>query len=376
MSTGPRLASIEAWALDVPVTPVPRGTPLITSRDYTVVRVRDEDGATGAAWGLARRAPIDLLIRQMVAPSLLGAEIGSITEFENRFASALGLHYREGLLARATSLIDVALVDLLGTVQGVPAWRVLDPTAEPQPLLFSNVVGFEKQAESDAQFVNRVLGCINAGYGSVKLAASALDPEGFARRLTAIRRDAPDAAIVVDLDGFWVDVDGTVAMARSWEREDIASIEDPVRIDRPDLVGQLHDLLTAPLAIGDEATSLPLLLRLAEDRLVDTLRADLTCVGGLTASGKLATVARANETGLSFHAYPWIHQHAAAANGLAAVESFELDSPFEVSHRFLSPLPTSLIDGVVHVPVPTAPGLGVEVDWDFVERHRINSNAS
>lgn len=363
-----RVASVETWHIDVPVTPFPLGRRTIVSRDYTIVRIRDADGVEGVAWGLARRAPIAGLIRELIAPTLVGVSV-EVATIQGVLETALGLHYREGLLSRAASLVDIALVDLLARQQRVPAWRLLAPEAEARPLRFSNVVGFEKADESDRDFVARVVARIDEGYGSIKLAASAQDPERFARRLADIRTAAPSAELIVDLDGSWSDVDGTVRMARDWERSGVAWIEDAVRVDRPDLVAALHDRLRAPLAIGDEATSLPLLLALVERRLVDILRADLTCVGGLSAAPRLATSTREAGIALSYHAYPWIHQHAALASGLDTVESFELDSPFEVSHRFLTPLPITRVNGEIHVAPPLADGIGVEVDWDFVEHH-------
>lgn len=373
MSADSRIDSIDAWHVSLPVTPFPLGNRTITSRDYTVVRVSDKDGATGVAFGLARGAPIARIVREMIAPAVIGKRIdfGSLSE---QLRSCLGLHYLEGVLSRAVSLVDIAAVDLLSRAQGVPAWKLLSPDAEPSPLLFSNVVGFEKADETDAEFVARVVQVIDDGYRSVKLAASSIDPARFAKRLRDVRSAAPSADIIIDLDGSWSDLERTVQMAQEWQLERIAWIEDAVRVDRPDLVGRLHELLQAPLAIGDEATSLPLLRKLVDERLVDILRADLTCLGGLSAAGSLREATAANEIGLSYHAYPWIHQHAAFAYGQRAVESFELDSPFEVSHQFLSPLPTVLIDDAVHVPVPTAPGLGVDVDWNVVRHHQLASD--
>lgn len=373
MGSDVQVDSIEAWHIGFPVTPFPLGSRMITSRDYTVVRIRDREGATGVAFGLARNAPVARIVREMVAPALAGKTIDFYSLGE-QLRSCLGLHYMEGLLSRAVSLVDIAAVDLLARASGAPVWKLLAPDAEPQPLLFSNVVGFEKAQETDADFVARVVHVIEDGYRSVKLAASAVDPERFARRLRDIRSAASATEIIVDLDGSWSNVERTVEMARAWQGERIAWIEDAVRADRPDLVDRLHQLLPAPLAIGDEATSLPLLLRLVDQRLVDILRADLTCIGGLSVARSLRDATAANDLRLSYHAYPWIHQHAAFAYGQRQVESFELDSPFEVSHRFLSPLPTVRIDDAVHVPVPTAPGMGVEVDWDVVLHHQLDSD--
>ena len=100
----------------------------------------------------------------------------------------------------------------------------------------------------------------------------------------------------------------------------------------------------------------------------DALRFDVTVAGGLTPSRKL--VALAQGAGLWAELQSWGYTLIQAANlhlglGVAGTGMFELPVPSE-PHEFAVQNPYRVSDDG-HVEAPTAPGLGVVVDWERME---------
>jgi mandelate racemase len=105
---------------------------------------------------------------------------------------------------------------------------------------------------------------------------------------------------------------------------------------------------------------------------VDVLRADATCVGGITGLLAVREHARARGIPVSTHIYPELHRHVVLADpGGGLLEAFRADSPFDTPQAFSTP-PALELDpssGVRVVRAPPEPGLGLRIDWEQVERH-------
>ena len=365
--------AVQAWHLSYPVTPFPLGRGEIRRRDYTLLRITTAAGNTGVAYGMARNAPVTQVITHMIAPSIVGKSL-TLNTAADEIRAGLGLHYREGLVARAASLVDIALWDLAAQRLNAPVWALLGnrgPTSAPVSL----VAGYQISGETDDSFVERVSRSVADGYRSIKLAAMPKNPSGFVKRLNQLRESVgPDVELIVDLDGSWRDLDQAVATAALWTPAKLGWIEDALPADEPQAIRKLHRELRTPLAIGDEVTSAPLLHGLIERRLVDIIRIDATCAGGFTGFTELRNRAVEYGVGISTHAYPQIHQHTVFGfKGAAKIETFEADSIFEASHRFAAPLSTfrDPATGERRVQAPTEPGLGLRIDWDSVDAHTL-----
>ncbi len=85
----------------------------------------------------------------------------------------------------------------------------------------------------------------------------------------------------------------------------------------------LHERLSLPIGAGDEASDAFALRQLALTHAVDVLRVDVACLG-ITGSREVSAVARAVGVPVSYHVYPEVTAHLAAAQSDGAiVESFD-----------------------------------------------------
>jgi L-alanine-DL-glutamate epimerase-like enolase superfamily enzyme len=122
---------------------------------------------------------------------------------------------------------------------------------------------------------------------------------------------------------------------------------------------------------GDEVTDARVLLRLLKLEAVDVLRADATALGGMGALRTVREHAAVQGVALSLHAYGEFHIHCAVAwPETIGVECFEPDSGVYPAALFVQ-TPLQIVGGAVAA--PTSPGLGLSLDWERINHHRIGA---
>lgn len=109
-------------------------------------------------------------------------------------------------------------------------------------------------------------------------------------------------------------------------------------------------------------------------RAADMLRIDYH-YGGLTACYKLATICQAYGIQCEMHGPGWAHIQVLAAMPEATCEYYERgllhpDADYDKPRPFLKAI-CDPVDGEGNVIVPTAPGLGMEFDWEYINRNRV-----
>src|SRR6266511_3359615 len=112
-----RIESIEAHAVLVPLaTPTAFSTRSIKGREYVIVRIVDESGASGICNPYAGDSGglwLQIGIEQLLAPRLRGRSALAIEESWEQIFRDLLLLGRRGALLRMLSAVDIALWDLL-----------------------------------------------------------------------------------------------------------------------------------------------------------------------------------------------------------------------------------------------------------------------
>lgn len=368
--------AVHAWACRFPLpAPFRLGRATLTARDYVVVRVETACGIEGAAFSLARGAPLDTLVCELAAPPVLGCDVARDGALQAAWRAALPHHAPEGLALRAQSLLDVAAWDTRGQAVDEPVWRLLGGARETAPVLL--VEGYALDGEDDEAFAQRVAAAASDGYALVKLANLPDEPERMTRRLERVRELAGAAlGLVVDVGFAWEDEAEAVRIARRWRELGLAWIEDPLHGHDVERVARLHEAIETPIYVGDEVTSRRTVAALAAHGAVDGLRADATCAGGLTGLLEVHRIARVAGLPISTHIYPELHRHFALAHADGGpVEAFPPDTPFETPQAFSAPPPLERdgASGVRVVRAPREPGLGLTIDWESVERHAVRA---
>ena len=350
---------LQSWASELP----PQNATL------TIVRVFDEDGTQGVgatpsySTGRFDRAMLESL--RLVAPLVIGKDAG-LRESIWHGLDDLTLPVLPG----ARSALDIALWDLVAQRSGLPLYRLLGGARErllayaSTPMLADAQAYVEFVAEMRAQ-----------GFRAVKFHAWC-EPERDLEMLRAVHAAHGDAGITFMHDGEQrYDRRSSVLIGRELDAMGFAWLEAPLVDLDLDGYRDLRRQVGVPILPGGntilEVQQVGQALRMEP---WDAVRFDVTIAGGFTAARKLAGLADA--WGLRVELQSWGYTLIQAANlhfGLAHEHSgyFELPVPHEPYEYGVENPYRIQPDG--YVDAPTAPGLGVVVDWERMRAARLSS---
>jgi len=253
---------------------------------------------------------------------------------------------------RAKSL-DMSLAQLLGQVRDeIPAYA--------SHMLFRNWSIDELQ--KDAEFL------VEQGFNAVKMNMGDKKFDVEIERLKAVREAVgKDVKIMVDANWAW-DAGDTVRIGRKLEPYDVYWLEDPLASDDPDELASVAEALDVPIATGETACTKYGFRQLIVKRSADIFLVDLQAAGGITEWMKIAGIAQAWNipvTSHLFHEFS-VHLLAATTNGLFLEYMPWCDKIYRE--------PPFVKNGCMRV--PSAPGLGVELDESAMKKYRFDKLVS
>jgi galactonate dehydratase len=267
--------------------------------------------------------------------------------------------------AGAMTGIDMALWDIKGKVLGVPVWSLLGGQVRSQVRMYAHASTPETALALKARGVT-ALKC-----GGVS------NP---VRKIAALREAVGDEIdLMIDLHGPpWLTPADAATLARELEPYKLLFMEDPIAPENLDGYRRIRDASNIPLAAGERMSTIFGLRELIEQELVDVVQPDTGRAGGITQMKKIAAMAEAHHIMMAPHSgslgpvaeYAALHLLAAIPNTLF-LERIEDDW----DGRAHTALP-ALHQKNGFLTVPTAPGLGVDIDEDFVARFPSQANVS
>jgi len=169
---------------------------------------------------------------------------------------------------------------------------------------------------------------------------------------------------------------GAIRLARRLEPFDPLWFEEPVPPDLPEEMASVARATTIPIAAGERLTTKYEFARLLAVGGARILQPNLGRAGGILEGKKIATLAEAHYAQIAPHLYcgPVVGaaniQLAACSPNFLVLEGILEWGGFQAE---LLKRPIVWEDGYVHV--PTAPGLGVELDHDVVAAHPYEEDA-
>jgi L-alanine-DL-glutamate epimerase-like enolase superfamily enzyme len=363
-----------------------------SSQDDLVVEIRTDDGVCGIGesdlnpW-IGREcieAPgthsMGLGLRDM----LLGADPLDVESLWERLYSGSAMNGRRGAVIHALGALDIALHDLRGKALGQPCHRLLSER-EPRPVvpyasLQPEVGDFDTYLESMVTWALAVRGC---GYRAAKVEVTfsgpyahkgMREPQARATEVLSAVRSAvgPEFTLMCDVQYAFPDAATCLKVIDGWADLDLFFLETPLPSDDLDGYAELATSAPMPIAAGEWLATRFECLDLMERGKVQIVQPDIGRVGGLTEAKRVADLAADRNVEVVPHLWKTGLSIAAAVH-LAAVTPhcpFVEFLPAEFSE---SPLRKELVVGtpemVDGVLAPSsAPGLGVELDRDALER--------
>jgi L-alanine-DL-glutamate epimerase-like enolase superfamily enzyme len=357
------------------------------SFNMCLVEIDTDAGITGlgeakaAVGNLGNYAAIVTLIQEEFAPLLMGRDPRDITGAWDLLYNGSRAHYairegrtfptigRRGITLSAVSGVDIALWDILGRSLEVPLWRLMGGRYRDRVPAYASggwapVGSIGKQM---LQYVER-------GYRAVKMRVGLQDAsvdDSAARVAEARETLGPGIGIMVDAHGTW-SVREAQRFARKVEAYDLAWLEEPVSPDNLAGQAEVRRSTDIPIAAGESEQTRFAFREMLEARAVDVLQPDPAIAGGLTETRTIAALAASQ--GLTVAPHLW-GSAILFATGLHLCVSTPCATLLEYS-RGHNPLLNDLVEEEIafedgHLLAPTAPGLGLTLRRDFVERVRV-----
>ena len=394
--------------VDYRVTPIAFGDPPLRAASglhapwalRTIVEVVSEDGISGVSETHGGSAVVEDLLA--VGDLVVGRDPFQLAELEHvlvagrtgAIGSAAGPALWEGRLSspqRTFGAIEVAFLDLIGKALDRPVCdllggRVRDRVPYSAYLFYKHrgaggALGFEvdpsatgweaarqREALDAPSLVEQAQAMVQAfGFGSIKLKAGVLPPEEEVRTIKLLREAfGPTVPLRIDPNTAW-SLETSLRYAPELEGL-LEYYEDPVA-GKEDMAA-LARACTIPLATNMCCVSFADLPRTIELGSVSIILGDHHFWGGLRASVELARICRTWNIGLPMHSNSHMGISLAAMTHLAAAVpnlTYACDTHYPWQAEEL------VVGGKLRfengaVPVPTGPGLGVELDRAQLKR--------
>jgi L-alanine-DL-glutamate epimerase-like enolase superfamily enzyme len=359
-------------------------------RFVSLIKITTDEGITG--WS-------DIETQPHVGKAIVEAPSGSAVGFESIRTALLGedpleherlwqkmnryLAYygRQGAGIQMISGADIALWDIAGKALGQPVCKLLGAKYRHRVKAYASTLF---RPTPDAMKA-AVAGYLEHGFRAIKFGWGVF---GYDLKLDialvrAAREEAgPDVELMVDAGWYGTGhanpykprpIQDWIRLVQALEEVDIFWLEDFLHPDNfAGFAAVAARTTTLRLAAGEQLAGYDAFERLALEGRVHTLQPDLSRCGGLTVGRQIADFAGRRQIDCVPHA--WLTDLLKAASlHLNAYTMNSLYLEYNVSTAsLLNTLcvePIRMQDG--YVPVPTGPGLGVEVDEKIVEEYRV-----
>ncbi|MCC7367872.1 MAG: mandelate racemase/muconate lactonizing enzyme family protein [Chloroflexi bacterium] len=338
---------------------------------HTLVHILTDEGVDGIGSVYTSQALVEGGLK-LVRPWCIGdsaIEPERVTEKLRQMAFWQG---RGGAVEHAISGIDIALWDILGKVSGQPVARLLGGCYRDRIKPYGSILFDEppKLRDTLQEVVGRGFRAIKLGWRPFGRVDSKTD-----RLLMETARNAvgPDVELMVDAGGseaFWPHgYKWALQTAKMLAEFDVVWFEEALPPDDIEGFITLTEHAPLPISTGEVLTRRQTFVPWIERRAVDIIQPDCTKVGGLSESRRIAWMAY--DHNVTFVPHGWN-----TAVGLAADLQLVASLPVARYVEYLTPSP--YIEEIVQtpfrldadgmLPIPTAPGLGLDLDWDGIRR--------
>jgi L-alanine-DL-glutamate epimerase-like enolase superfamily enzyme len=371
------ITDVKAYATSFPLPKegnVRLGIGRAVKKDAVVVKVTTAGGLVG--WGESHHARAPSTIAKLVETTLRMLVVGEDAcdvqgIWRKIYIKQLASHGLGAGTAMAMSGIDMALWDIRGKATGWPLYRLLGGKSRPVAAYAGGIsLGFQPPAE----LVDEARTHLEAGYKAVKLRLGD-NPRDDLARVAAIRRAFGDELVILTDANIGYSVADARAVMPGLDASGVAWLEEPFPAHDYRSYREAKAFGRVPLAAGENHYTRFEFSRLIDEGIVTILQPDLSKTGGVTEVMKIAAMASAHKLPVHPHTSMTGLNMAASIHVLAALDDpgyFEGDVSKNNLFRdtMVSPAPYTVDTGGNVHPLE-GPGLGLEVDEDFLIAHPV-----
>ncbi|TNJ46580.1 mandelate racemase/muconate lactonizing enzyme family protein [Tamlana fucoidanivorans] len=345
-----------------------------------VVKVETQSGIYGwGASGLSGREYAVMGAIKHYKPLLIGKDarhIGAIWQDLYR-----GQYFEGGrVLTAAISAIDIALHDIKGKALGVPVYELLGGKQRDYVDCFASVrfSTLDELLTLSKNFVAEgwdMLRLAPAEFERIKGKEHIFNPREsisiISDWLIKLREEV-GTKVTIGIDYHTrLSIPETYSFIKRLPVGTLDFIEEPIRDENPEAYQELRKLIDVPFAIGEEFSSKWQFMPFIEKNITQYARIDVCNVGGITEAMKVAAMAEAHYIDLMPHNplgpictaatihvaaaspnFSWLEEVNTGAHTLTNDPKYYPKQPKREGPRY---------------PIPTEPGLGVDLDEAFIK---------
>jgi galactonate dehydratase len=347
-------------------------------RNLTFVRVLTDEGLEGVGEARMINHTDALLgyLAEAVPNHVVGSDPTRIEDLVRRMY--LNDYGRPGeIVMSGIAVLEMACWDIFGKAVGKPVYQLLGGAVRDRIKAYAN--GWYTVERTPEEFHAAAVRAIERGYRALKFdpfGAGFYEMERAEKRkvigLVEAVRDAvgPDAEILIEMHGRFNPATA-IEMARELERFTPSWVEEPVPPENLAALKKAAEKITIPVATGERIHSRYEFRELFELQAADIIQPDITHIGGILETKKIAAWADSYYVLVAPHNVGGPVATAAALHFAASTPNFKIQEHFndfaEDWVKALAPGNPEVADG--HFGLPQGPGLGVTLDLAAVEAH-------
>ena len=359
-----------------------------TQRTAHLVEVETDEGLIG--WGecfgagnvaLANKA----IVEQVIQPMILGLDALDREVIWQRVYNLLRDHGQKGMPIQALSGVDIALWDIAGKAAGLPLYKLLGGAFRERVPVYGYGMMLQRRPDLADAFKAEAAAIKAQGFTATKMKVGL----GVARDVElveAVREGiGPDLRLMVDANHAFA-IHDALALGRELERLGVYWFEEPVAPEDRAGYRELRAKLAVNIAGGEAEFTRWGFRDLIEGRCVDILQPEVCGLGGITEYRKVLALAQAQLLPVINHV--WGSGVALATNLhlLLALPDLPGGAHPEPPYLEYDTTPNRFKDGVLATPLdiegqvrsqggtaapPAGPGLGIEVNRDFLDNLKV-----
>lgn len=340
--------------------------------ELVIVEVVTAGGLVG--WGecLGRTGSVAYAsaVENLLKPAILGEDTRDAARLFGKMQRLL-TGRTGGMLIEAIAGVDIALWDIAGKAVGLPVGKLLGGMGRERIDAYASSINWtdDKGAAEETE------SALAHGFKQIKVKIGKPVDKAL-KRCAQLRKIAGDQ-IKLSVDSNWAyDLDEAVEMAAGLADLGYWWFEEPIVPEDLEGYRMLRAKSRVRLAAGESDFTVEDARELIAPRSVGIIQPDVARAGGISESRRIADLADAFHVAYAPHV-GWSGavcaaaslQLAAYAPNFLTFECMVFDNPLR--NALSIPLvgeKTQLVDG--QLVVPTAPGLGIEVDRDALKRFR------
>ncbi|HEX6442623.1 MAG TPA: mandelate racemase/muconate lactonizing enzyme family protein [Stellaceae bacterium] len=350
-----------------------------SSKDLLFCRVETEDGAYG--WGegyvTAGKETVIAECVKAMAPHVIGRSVFNVRHTGQIMFEDFAIRRGSMELSSAWSAIEIACWDIIGKICGQPVYNLLGGPSRERVRIYANGWAGRSTIEEGVERGRKIQ--------AMGFTAAKFDPfpgpwrsyidrkdEDFAIDYVRAMRETlgPDFEILVEAHRRFAP-QHAIRIGRRLAEFNIDWYEEPCLADNLALLKEVRAAVPIPIVTGEALYTKEQFAACLSQRAADILNPDICAIGGISALMDICVMAQPHAVVMSPHNYnsPLIGM-AATVHVSAVIPNFRITEyfvNFEGICREIATQGLAVKDGWIDL--PTAPGLGIDVDVGRLRAH-------